>query len=144
MGSKPKIKIVADTNVLVSAFLWQGETAKIFDLVEEGRIVFHLNKRMLNEFKRVLKYPRISKQILKRELSPESIIKSLSKVGILIQDKNKVDAIKADPSDNMILSCALSAKVDFIVSGDKHLLDLKDFQGIPILSPRQFLNRFFE
>ncbi len=53
----------------------------------------------------------------------------------------KLDVIKADPKDNIILECAVAGNADYIVSGDKHLLDLKEFSGIKILKPAEFLRK---
>ncbi len=52
-----------------------------------------------------------------------------------------MDAVKADPTDNRVIECALECQADFIVSGDKHLLQLKRYAGIPIMSVREFLER---
>jgi predicted nucleic acid-binding protein len=52
-----------------------------------------------------------------------------------------VDAVKADPTDNRVIECALECAADAIVSGDKHLLRLKSYAGIPIMSVREFLER---
>lgn len=57
-----------------------------------------------------------------------------------VSPSENVDVIKADPSDNMFLAAALEGDVDFIVSGDHHLLEMKAFQGIPILTAREFLD----
>lgn len=142
MGTQAKITIVADTNVLISAFLWQGEIAKILDLAEDGKIRFVLSCNILDEFLRVLYYPHINRQVLKRQLIVNEIVSSLLEVAEVYPDLQRFNLITTDLSDNIILNCAFSSQADYIVSGDKHLLNLKEFYGIPILTPRQFLNLF--
>ena len=59
----------------------------------------------------------------------------------MVHVTSHVDVIKEDPPDNQFLACAIDGKADLIVSGDHHLLDLKTYQGIPIVTARDFLNR---
>ena len=68
-----------------------------------------------------------------------TIVRELEAVSELVFPTRKIAAVKADPYDNLILECAVEAGVDYVVSGDNHLLELKRFEDIPILSPAQFL-----
>ena len=58
----------------------------------------------------------------------------------IVEPSVKIDIIKDDPDDNKILECAIAGNVDCIVSNDKHLLKLKEFKGIKILTPKEFLS----
>jgi hypothetical protein len=53
----------------------------------------------------------------------------------------RVNAVPSDPDDNIVIACALEGRADFVVTGDRHLLSMKHYRGISIVSPRQFLNR---
>jgi len=77
------------------------------------------------------------KQLNGQEKQPIRAEKSL-----IIPDPKNIPQIVKDRPDNYILACALSAQASFIVSGDKYLLSLKKFQGIPIITPKEFLRRF--
>lgn len=129
------IKVVLDTNIIIPGLFWQGNPRKILDLAREGKIRALSSKEMVEELIKVLSYKRFS-------LDKEDIIyfvidyKTYTKeVGV----KEYVSEIKADPFDNIFLTCAVNGKASYIVSGDHHLLDLGEYKGIKILSARKFL-----
>jgi putative PIN family toxin of toxin-antitoxin system len=96
----------------------------------------------MKEIERVLCYPKVLKFIEKRGVSfkeIDSLIKKIKKVSSMVAGELVVEVIETDPDDNIILACAVEGKTDFIVSGDKHLKDLKEFQGIRIVEPAMFL-----
>jgi putative PIN family toxin of toxin-antitoxin system len=127
-------KIVLDTNVFVSAFGWRGAPNKIFQECTEGRHRLFTSPSILEELNRVLHYKKFN-------FSSEDIEAFLSIVletASLVLPEVSLDIIVEDPSDNRILECAISARAEIIVSGDKHLLDLKIFQGVKIIKPEQF------
>ena len=136
------MRVVLDTNILISAFLWKGKLAQIFNFINQREIILCFSKLTLDELIRVSHYPHINKKIKEENLDFDKIVAELASVSIIVNPKNIPDIIKDDPSDNIFLACALSAQASFIISGDKHLLNLKEFQDIPILTPHKFLNRF--
>ena len=137
------IRIVFDTNQLVSAILTpQGSSAAILKLVFEDALSLIISPNILRETRRVLHYPKLLKLMKRNRISfreVDKFLQILSKVAFITPGKINVEAIKDDPSDNMILSCAVEGKADFIVSGDHHLLDLKVFQNVRIVDPATFL-----
>ena len=136
------MRVVLDTNILISAFLWKGKLAQIFNFINQREIILCFSKLTLDELIRVSHYPHINKKIKEENLDFDKIVAELASASIIVNPKNIPDIIKDDPSDNIFLACALSAQASFIISGDKHLLNLKEFQDIPILTPHKFLNRF--
>ena len=130
-----KTKVVIDTNVIVSAFGWHGSPEKVVRLVSHGRILNFTTLEMLGELRRTIAYPRLR---FPEELQAE-IIETIFAISHVITPSESVDVIENDPSDNKILECALSADADFIISGDKDLLKLKNFRSIEILTPDEFL-----
>lgn len=131
------MKVVLDTNIFISAFGWPGNPRAIVRLALAQQIKLVLSMSILEEFKEAAREPEL-------EFSEEEIsdfIDAVLEVAELIAPLQKLDVIKADPSDNRILECALQARADFVVSGDHHLLDLKEFRGIKILTAKQFLDR---
>ncbi|MCK4649401.1 putative toxin-antitoxin system toxin component, PIN family [bacterium] len=128
--------IVCDTNVLISATHFPGSPPdEVIKLAREGFAELAISLEILSEFKRVLKKKfGASKEDIKET------IESIKEIAIIVKPTEKIDLIKRDPTDNKILECTLKAEADYIISGDtKHLHPLKEFQGIPILSPAQFL-----
>ena len=135
------LKIVLDANIFVSAVLKpHSDLAKIFELVKEDKIRLILSEDILSEIKAVLLYPKIKKRHRQAQKEIEEFLEKTVRVGILTQGKIDADQIKEDPSDKKYLSAALEAKADFIISGDRHLTDLEEFQGITIVNPATFLS----
>ncbi|MCF7817206.1 MAG: putative toxin-antitoxin system toxin component, PIN family [Kiritimatiellales bacterium] len=131
------MKIVCDTNVLVSATLSDGTPRKLLRLIACGEVENAVSLEILAEAKNVWVRPKFG-------LSPEQVTQAIdvfSEISLLVAPVQPVDVIKDDPSDNRILEAADAAKADCIVSGDKHLLNLQSWNGIEILSPASFLER---
>ena len=128
-------KIVLDTNTIISAHFWKGNPRKILDLVKAGRYSLLTSEEIGQELIRVLGYPKFG--LTPQEILP--IVADYSNYSKSIRVKSRVDVIKADPTDNIFLACAKDGLVDYIVSGDHHLLDLMTFLKIPIVTSRDFL-----
>ncbi len=135
------LKAVLDTSILVSAFLRQGGiNAQILDRGKELYQLF-LSEEILEETTRVLfTYKRIRK---KYRYSDEEVREYLEALIItaaeIVQRLPRIRVIKDDPKDNHILACGLKSEADYIVSKDDHLLDLKEYRGIKIVSSQEFL-----
>lgn len=135
MGKIKVIRVVIDTNVLISALLFGGNPARLIPLWKTGRIQPIASREMMEEVLRVLAYPKF--QLSRKEIEfllYEEILPWFE----VIEAPAGSPFIAADPSDDIFLWCAESGKADWIISGDDHLLYLKDF-NIPIVRARQFL-----
>lgn len=129
------ISIVCDTNILLSAIIYGGNPERIIFAAEKGEITLFISPAILLELSRIL-HVKFGWQ----EYQIREAISYLGKLCTVIKPLKRVIRVRADPSDNCILECALDAKADYIVSGDKrHLLPIKKFRGIPIVSPATFL-----
>jgi len=132
-------KVVLDTNILVSALLFKGELAGIVDLWKTGKIVPMLSKEMFVEFRTVLEYPKFFltgqeiKVIIEEEVLPFFEI---------TETTDRINGVCRDPDDDKFISCALSASADFIVSGDKDLLDMGKYKSVRIISASVLLKMF--
>ena len=136
-----KKKVVLDTNVLISSLLKAKSKARdIYRLVLRGEIELYTSACLINELSKVLEYPKFKFEKLQKEV----FLKNLTRVAIILANpKLKINVIKEDPPDNKFLECAVEAKADYLISGDnKHLLPLKNFQGIKIISPSEFLKLY--
>lgn len=133
-------KVVVDTNQFISSLISKkGASARLIDAWQQYRFRLIISRDIFDEIKRVLHYPRISKAC---KLSPSEMdvfIALIRKRAVILMDVPTVNVIKDDPDDNAVLACAILAKADYIVSGDEHLLALREYQGIQILSVRDFL-----
>ncbi len=135
MGKK-ELKVVLDTNVLVSALFFKGELSKLLFPLKKFILLF--SEETLNEFIKVLHYPKFSlteeeiEYLLQFEILPYSKI---------VEVTFKFDKeICPDKDDLKFLELAVSAKADYIITGDKDLLNLKKINKIKILSPKEFLS----
>jgi hypothetical protein len=138
------LKVVLDTNIFVSSLLVKvGLPAQILNAWRERKLILAVSSSIIAEIHAILSYTHIRR---KYEVSKEEIdelITLLEQDSLLVHSNTKIiDTIAKDPSDDKVLVCAMEAKVDFIVSGDRHLLDLGIYQGIPILTARQFIEQF--
>jgi len=128
-------RIVLDTNVLISAIVFGGKPREILEKVIAGGYTMAISAEILAEFQWVLE----GKKFRYPAAVVRNIVSELLAVSELVRPTMKVDQIKADPADNRILECALESRAACIVSGDKHLLELGQFEGIPILDAAAFL-----
>lgn len=126
--------IVLDTNVLVSAFGWKGSPHDVFLGCVRGTHHLFTSPPILEELGRVLRYDKFGFDAGDIEEFMSIVLETAS----IVAPEIRMDIIREDPSDNRILECAVTACADFIVSGDKHLLDLKHFHSIQIVSPEAF------
>ena len=134
------MKVVLDTNVWLSGLFWQGKSSKIMELAEKEKIKIFLSKQIIFEIVNVLnKEAKFQKFLKEREQKIKDLIRTILSIGNLIKIKSKVKIVEEDPSDNMVLEVALDGKVKYVVSYDKHLLNLKKFKGIRIIRPAKFL-----
>jgi putative PIN family toxin of toxin-antitoxin system len=136
MGEVQITRVVIDTNVVVSALLFGGVPGKLVPLWKTGRIRVLASKEMIEEYLRVLAYPKF-------ELSEEEINYLLYQESLryfeIVRTKPGPAIAEEDPSDDMFIRCAEAGKANTIISGDQHLLDLKSYGKIKILTPSQFL-----
>lgn len=133
------MRITADTNILVSALNYQGPPRRFLDLAENGDFTLTISDAILNlnETSRILRV---------KFNWPDSDIQEARDMFLSISEhitpKVILDVVKDDPDDNAILECAQTAHSDYIVTGDKHLLKLRQYDGMPIVTVSQFLSQF--
>lgn len=139
------IRVVLDANQYVSALLKpHSSPARVIHLVHAGQVILLASPSIMDEVGRVLSYPKLKKLHRRSPQEIERFLGKLVKIAIVTPGKMAVSVIKADPSDDIYLACAVEGNADFIVSGDHHLTDLKVFRGIRIVNPAAFLKAIAE
>src|SRR3989344_4782367 len=134
------MKIVLDTNVWLSGIFWDGEASKILEKSENKDLQIIISEEILSEIITVLnRESKFQKYISNLKLSMEDLLRTILSISTLIETKTKLDIIKADPKDNIILEAAIEGKVEYIISYDNHLLNMIEFRNIKIISPGEFL-----
>lgn len=133
-----KNRLVLDTNVLVSAFGWAGKPRQVFEQVLDGHFELIVSEKQFAEIRRVLNYPRLKLTANEQARFLEVLVRAAR----MVETHNDLDVIKEDPSDNALLEAAVEHNAVYIISGDKHLLKVKEFRGIKILTPDEFFLLF--
>jgi len=128
------VKVILDTNVLISAFIFGGKPRIILEQVIRGNLQLNISDPILDEIKRVLNRPKFN--------YPPSVIQliiyELLRASDFVIPMRKVNVIEGDPDDNKILECAIESGADYIVTGDSHLLKLETYKKTKIVSPSKF------
>lgn len=127
-------RAVLDSNVIVSGLGWSGAPARIVEAVLAGELVPVTSSPLSAELRRVLAYQKLAKVIPDGPRLAD-LVEMLS----IVVEPIDTFAVVEDESDNRVLEAAVAASVDYIVSGDEHLLTLGSFQGIAILTPAEFV-----
>jgi len=134
------MRVVVDTNVLISGTFWKGDSAKIVSLVEEGKITLILSSEIIAEYNKVMDYDEIKQKVGHHHERAQAVQK-LMQIGMIVTPKKSINIIKEDPDDNKFIETAVAGKADVIVSQDNHLLKLKNYENMKILTPLEFLKQ---
>jgi putative PIN family toxin of toxin-antitoxin system len=136
------VKIVVDTNTLISGFLWEGTPAKLMTAALSGRARLFSTTELLLEFQEILHRPKFGRRFLARGETPADIFERYRSASV------KIIPVKITPPKNLrdsddahILACAVAAQADAIVSGDDDLLMLGSFEKISIINAAEALER---
>ena len=135
MGTIQLRRVVLDTNVLVSGLLFGGVPGELVPLWRSGRIRPMASQEIIEEYLRVLSYPKF--RLTESEIGFLLLREILPFLDVRVVAAGP-DHIKEDPSDNKFLWCAAAGRADAIVSGDEHLLSFRGSE-IPVMTPARFL-----
>ena len=134
------MKAVLDTNILVSRFLVPaGKSAHIVSHWENGTFELLVSQAIISECARVLRYPRIRRKYAYTDEEVEGYLTLLQSQASMTQPEISLNVVLADTDDNRIVECALAGEADYIVTGDNHLLNLRSYSGMQIITPATFL-----
>ena len=131
------ITATLDTNVLISGLLFNGLPRQLLRQAISGKFSFVLSVAILEELEDVLRRPKFG-------LPPEFVqivARELEATATLVYPTSRHKAVKSDPKDDMIVDCGVEGHCDYIVSGDNHLLSLIEVEGIPVVTPTEFLSK---
>lgn len=134
------LKAVLDTNQFVSSIISKkGVSFQLLQAWREHAYILITSREIIKEIEQALRYPHITKKYHLQEEDIESFIHLIEHEAVVLPASLRVDVIKEDPDDNKILACALEAGAQYIVSGDSHLLNLRRYKDITIVTAREFL-----
>jgi putative PIN family toxin of toxin-antitoxin system len=128
-------RVVLDTNVLISAILYGGKPRTILDAALSGSIEVFVSEAIIQEFQAVLLRPQFGLNVQ----FVHNVVAELTSLAEWVTPDHHHQVVIEDPSDNLILDCAVTAKAQYLVTGDAHLLRLQRFQEVAILTPQHFI-----
>jgi putative PIN family toxin of toxin-antitoxin system len=131
------VKIVLDTNVYVSATLSKGNPYHVLNSAESGETDLYISPFILDEIEDVLNREKIPFE----DEDVERFVDKVLTIATVVTPDDTPEVIEEDPSDNHILACALEAEAEYIVSGDGHLLELEEYEGVEIMDPTEFISK---
>ncbi len=135
------MRIIVDTNVLASGLFYKGIPFKILQGIKQGKYRSVVSQEIADEYKRTVdKLANRFPDIVNANAQLELIVLSSD----ICQLFKLTEPVCADPDDDKFIACAIASKTRIIVSGDKHLLDVSGYQGIEILTPRRFFEKYLK
>ena len=134
------MRLVLDTNIIVSAFFWEGNEAELLRRIEEGKAIIYTTREILKEIEDVIKRQKFEDIIRKTNTTADEIMQKMISLSHIVVPTNKVDICR-DKKDNKFLECAESAEADYIISGDKDLLALIKYKNCFIIKSKVILEK---
>ncbi|MEK7737774.1 MAG: putative toxin-antitoxin system toxin component, PIN family [Pseudomonadota bacterium] len=132
------MRLVIDTNVVVSGLLWLGNPGRLLEAAALGQVTLYTSPALLAELATTLATPKLAQPIIRSGLTLDDLLARFVNVAIVVQPATVPRIVPNDPDDDQVLAAALTAKADLIVSGDKDLHGLGgNYNGIPIVTPAQ-------
>ena len=129
------MRVVIDTNVFVSGVFWKGPPAAVLEAWCDGRIELVLSPAILDEYQRV--GTELNRLFPAIDLNP--ILGMLALNSRMMQDSELPERLCSDPADDKFIAAAVAANADYVVSGDKALLKVREYRGVRIVAPSTFV-----
>jgi len=136
------MKIVLDTNTVISGIFWEGAPRQILNLARSGAFTLCTSPDLLAELADVLGRKKFSARLEQVNTSVDTLIFGYAALAQTVRPSKIIAVIMVDPDDDKVLACAKTAKAKIITSGDNHLLNLNEYEGIKIMTARQVLELY--
>jgi putative PIN family toxin of toxin-antitoxin system len=132
------VRLVLDTNVVLSGLLWRSHPRHLLDLAKEGTFSLYTSSALLDELADVLSREKWMAKLATRQTHATFLMQRYGVLAKVVRPNDIGRVVPNDPDDDAVIACALAAHADLIVSGDKHLHDLGgEYNGVPIVTPAQ-------
>ena len=133
------LRVVIDTNIYISAIFWNGKPREVIDLGRDGKIMIFTSLDIENEIAGKLK---TTFKLAEEDVN--QILLDFSTFTLPIRINKQLIVVQDDPDDNKFIECALECKANYIISGDRHLLNLKEYEGIKLIKSSAFLKVYYK
>jgi putative PIN family toxin of toxin-antitoxin system len=137
------MRVIIDTNIWVSGLLWGGMPNQVLQRVRQGAVQALTTEPLLAEIARTFAYPKLQPKLQQRQETPSSLLLTVQELTQPCIPVQLIVSILRDTKDLVVLEAAVGGNAGGIITGDRDLLVLGEFSGIPILSPQDFLQRYF-
>ena len=128
------MKVVLETNIFISGIFWKGASNEVILNWKEGKFTLVTSSETISEIIKVLKDFKIKLSDYMIKEWVDLIVRN----SIIVEPKDKIYIVKDDTKDNIFIETAVAGNADYIISQDNHLLKLKEFRGIKIITPEEF------
>ena len=133
------MRLVADTNTIVSALLWRGSPHRLIAAINDYPIAFYTSRVLLDELADVLPRRKLGKAVRATGKTSAQLIAEYEGLVNVVAPASIRRTVPDDADDDQVLACALAARADLIVSGDAHLRNLKRYHGMRIVAAAEAL-----
>ena len=133
------MRVVADTNIVVSGLMWTGNSRRLLDIARSGELKLFTSVVLLIELEDVLSREKFAGRLNSVGIAAHDLVLGYASLASVIEPAPIEPVVLADPDDDAVIACAIAAGCDAIVSGDSHLLNLKRYKEIQILTAASLL-----
>ena len=134
------IRVVLDTNIIISGWLWSGSPRLILYSARQKQIQAVISESLLDELRDVLNRPKFTNRLNLIGKTVEEILAEYLSFSDIVEPSQIIPVIDRDPDDDAVLACAIGGNAQYIVTGDDHLLALMQFRSVRIFDAHQFLH----
>ena len=138
------MKVVLDTNIWVSAWLWRGTPGHLIRLARKSAITLCSSEALLAELEKILSYGKITQKMQSLNFTKEQLMIGTREITKIYEISELNVPELRDPDDTMVLATAIASQADAIITGDQDLLVLAEYQGIKIITAQDFLQQYFD
>lgn len=125
------MRVVADTNIVVSGLLWHGPPRRVLDAARAGTIELFASAALLAELEDVLQRDKFAQRLVLAGVEAQTLVLGYAALASIVVPARIGSVIHADPDDDEVLACAVAANADVIISGDRHLVEPPGVPGNP-------------
>jgi putative PIN family toxin of toxin-antitoxin system len=135
------MRVVFDTNTIVSAILWGNKPREALYAIGQKRAILLCSQALRNEILEVLSREKFAPKFEALGMSPQQVMDDFQAMIEWVENPPQLGrVVPNDPKDDLIIECAVGGKAEYIVSGDHHLLEMQNYASIQILSVQAFLS----
>jgi len=136
------MRLVLDTNVVLSALLWGGTPYRLLQLAVEGEAQLFTSPVLAAELREILARPHLAAKLIEKSTTADAVTALYLELARALSPLSVPRVVPDDPDDDHVIACAVAARADVIVSGDKHLLKMREYQGMHIVTAAQAVKMF--